>query len=1449
MEIKSQINTFTSGMDLDNDLSSVQNSAYRYAENIRLLTNNDGSSCVLNEMDTIRRYLINNNQQLDGVVLGVATGKAYNYEDRYTNVAYLLLQKNILGLPYNSILEVSNFDRQDLTIKTVCSGYWNITGDVQMVFNYETKNICKLYITDGNSSLKVINVGDGYDRELTEDAVGLHNACVLTPPELIEIVNGSLPVGQVQYCYQLFSKNGGQSNLSPLGQKIPTIPNAQKSTEVNGFSNDEDSVSSVGVSLQIKIYNASSSYNGIRIYRVEYISSTDTPIIYLINETQFSSENGNAIINFVDTGLTPINQYTVEEFNDNIYYDFIAQTICKKDNRLFAANLKESQWDVAFDARAYRCNRQGSVSLSSTSSNNNITFNLQDLVSGSVDIPEDHDCINPLNQQLLYPEFGTPNDYSYYEKDGNYYYGGAGLNVSYKFIQLNLIESENEASESGSSDVLKMSYDINTYSSAEPTVFGNNKNKLYGYDSEGNQYVENLGKRGVLNYSNAEIVSKYQTYQRDEIYRFGLVMYNSNNQPSPVHWIADIRFPSADCQIDDNTSFNPFTYAVNEDSVNDIQREWKSKPRNELQSRALGIVFRVNNLPEEVKAVEIVRCRRTEADRTVVTQGSLSKVFLWDNYTENENSRDTRPLIIPGFAKSENIACFGTDVQGGGSLPTFLSATITSTSKDIFDFTSADQCFNKDVQFINPGYYIVPLYVASSTIEDSDAKYSSTEYWTYGNNAGIQFKANERKNNVQYDLNYTGVIVSDGSVAFENSSRYFITDGRDSWVTQDLFGDWIIPCAVFKYFKQYDKTNATVAGYANDASNHRTAKLIDASKIATNIPNTEAVTSVEDITGKYIDQVGKYTYQNIAHGSYLTKQIGMPDVPMHVSSPLRWGLRGVTTILQSEAMINEGDDYQKYVGIDDNNHSLPVEMWDDRVLGLQSTLIVNIKKNTTSQYGGYTYFSRTNSIYNIHCAHSLKENTNQILCFGGDTYVGVLDHTHCSLWYPNDPSGSADRGNARGFYQALYPLESSVNVYARYDRHFLQTTSSDSEKKASNLYWQRGGYGDTYFMTEVGANDFGAQSQPMYTYNSAYSNTDGARNLVQKGVYDEDSNEWMNRIVTSDIKVNGEVIDSWMTFKFADYLDVDNQYGKITNLVNFNDRLFFFQDEALGIAQVNERSLITDNNASELVLGTGTILGRYDYVALKYGDSKIRDKSIVTSTSTMYWFDYDKNILCAYNNQIIELSKVKNVQTHLNGLSKSDKSEVVSLYDNKYNEVWFTIKDKSLIFNEQVNAFSGFYTHSPQFVLTFSDYTATIKNSSIYYIHNIYNLNNSNVEDKTCKLELIINQNYQQTKVYDNVFFDADFTDLKQVKSITFKTKTQQTDQIDYSVIDNREDTYRFFIPREHLDNKEQQENESMSYAARMRGKYLICDYTFDCNGEKQIEIPFIKTTYRDSLV
>nr|DAX32509.1 MAG TPA: stabilization protein [Caudoviricetes sp.] len=174
-----------------------------------------------------------------------------------------------------------------------------------------------------------------------------------------------------------------------------------------------------------------------------------------------------------------------------------------------------------------------------------------------------------------------------------------------------------------------------------------------------------------------------------------------------------------------------------------------------------------------------------------------------------------------------------------------------------------------------------------------------------------------------------------------------------------------------------------------------------------------------------------------------------------------------------------------------------------------------------------------------------------------------------------------------------------------------------------------------------------------------------------------------NRILSSQVKTNNEVIDSWSKFKVADYLDVDNQWGDISNLKVFKDRLFYFQDTGVGIASVNERSLVTDDNANQLVLGTGGILSRYDYITNMNGDSVINDRSIVNSDNVLYWYDYDKNEICSYSGAVSQISKEKQVQSYLNSnLTNRKKGYVTSLFDKKYNEVWFRLLDKSLIFNE-----------------------------------------------------------------------------------------------------------------------------------------------------------------------
>ena len=1438
MEIKSQTNIFTGGMDLDSDLSSIPNQSWSYAENVRIVTNNDGSTSILNETDTVHRYSINTNWKMEGVVLGVVSGKSYNFESQYTDVAYILLYRLIDSRAYNTLIEISHFDQVNLSNVVVCKGYWDITTDVQMILNCENRDVCKVYITDGKNTLKIVNTRTGYNREIESSDIDITGKCILEPPKLDQFVYGALPVGQVQYCYQLFSINGIESAMSPVSLKMPISPDANDTVDVNGYPSSRQ-ISTRGVRLNINISNASTQFNGIRLYRILYTSSTDDPTITLINESTFNNTGSNVSLTLVDDGSNALNELTIEQFNEIRLVDFTAQVLCKKDNRLFAANITETTWDVDYDARAYRCNSKGIVALESINTNNNLQLRMQDIINGSAIIPEDHDCINPLNSLVTYPQEDLDLNYSYtiVNNGQSYVYGGAGKNVTYYFIMTNLTESDTKTvSDDG---IVKMKYDITTNSSStssrELTIVTSIPNST--------NYTLDINN-GIKNYSNPEIVTKALSYQRDEIYRFGVILYNNKGIASPVHWIGDIRFPDALCKISSNFTFSPFAY-----SVNSLTNDNAVADSNELTSRPLGIRFQFNNIPDDVKAIEVVRCRRTESDRTVITQGALSKLMLWDSYqTDVTNSNDLRPYIIPGFARQHNVATIGVDGEGDAEYSHGLTYTESNNAEDVFEFISADQDFNKDTNIVHPGDYIVPLYVASSVIESTPNRLAPSDgfdlynfiyrFETLSQNAGIQFQAEELRGEISYDYNYTGAIIQITETPPNDDhglGNIVVTDGLEPWCFAAQHGSntiWTIPCAEFKYFKFYNSSNAISGGYT--PSTYRYSKMIDAVKVASNIPNMEVTTSIADIENKYIDQIGNYTYQNISIGGW--RELGFTPA----EGTVRYGMHGVTLLIQSEDM--HGDDAgSRFVGIDDQNPQLCQQMADDGTYGVQSVLICNIKRRPQSQYGGNSYFSRSNSIYNISCGYSqVTGNGVNINCFGGDTFLGILDHTYTSLYYPNDPESNLQLSN-RAYIQTLIPLESSVNVYLRSDEHFLQNTTAGSN--------EQGGYANTYYMTEIGVNVFGSQSEPMYTYNSAYSNTDGIQNKVSKGIYDKDFNEYPTRIITSDVKTSGEIIDSWSKFRFADYLDVDNNHGYITNLLNFNGRLFFFQDDALGIAQVNERSLITDQNDAELVLGTGTVLGRYDYVVQQYGDSKIRDKSIVTSTSTIYWYDYDKNILCAYNNSIIELSKLKKVQTYLNNTDKENKSSVVSLYDNKYNEVWFNIFDKPLIFNEQCNFFTSFYTHTIDFALPFSDHIATIKDNNIYYIHNTYNLINSNVEDKICKLQLIINDNYIQTKVYDNVFFDAQLDDLKQITSIVFTTKTQYTDAIDYQVIDNREDTYRFFIPREHLDDAETQTKESMSYAARMRGKYLICDYTFNCNEERQIEIPFIKTTYRDSLV
>jgi hypothetical protein len=51
-------------------------------------------------------------------------------------------------------------------------------------------------------------------------------------------------------------------------------------------------------------------------------------------------------------------------------------------------------------------------------------------------------------------------------------------------------------------------------------------------------------------------------------------------------------------------------------------------------------------------------------------------------------------------------------------------------------------------------------------------------------------------------------------------------------------------------------------------------------------------------------------------------------------------------------------------------------------------------------------------------------------------------------------------------------------------------------------------------------------------------------------------------------------------------------------------------------------------------LGTGGILTRADYLTNTNGSSIVNDRSIVHSDNVLYWYDFDKNEICAYTGQV-----------------------------------------------------------------------------------------------------------------------------------------------------------------------------------------------------------------------
>jgi uncharacterized protein (TIGR02145 family) len=379
--------------------------------------------------------------------------------------------------------------------------------------------------------------------------------------------------------------------------------------------------------------------------------------------------------------------------------------------------------------------------------------------------------------------------------------------------------------------------------------------------------------------------------------------------------------------------------------------------------------------------------------------------------------------------------------------------------------------------------------------------------------------------------------------------------------------------------------------------------------------------------------------------------------------------------------------------------------------------------NSSSRYGGNTHSDRTLNQY-IKCSDSVvitapNEYGNYDGVLGliasGDVYNTVFD-TLTSIADPNVDDGGTDvivgADVDRRQVVALLPVESSINCLLTGSKPSKLIASYPSGKNKDSIY-----IGLTE--TQVKGIELYGTRYPniddLNSYNTAYSaNSKYPTFFAKPELFDENQTE-QNVIYASEVKVNGEYVDSWSKFLYANSLEVDGMYGAIHKLTTLNNKLFFFQENAIGVAAVKDRYIIGENtSAGQLALGTGGILERYDYV--KYNEGVIRPEHVINTITNLYFIDHNRKVLDVVGQEDVSLSISKGVNSLFRSLYKDKNSFVTIGFDPKYREVLFCITNngtgKTLVYNENINEFGPRSSATPNLFINLSDQLLSFKQSN-----------------------------------------------------------------------------------------------------------------------------------------
>lgn len=1560
-----QINSFAGGLNSDDDLSVVATNQYIDARNVKISSyrgseNRDNRHGALMPVQGVKlaASLPGENNKV------VATGSIRDYGvivciDE-SNLKIYSFKNAIGGTSHDQVFDNIQQSKlvADAPLLPLEDG--EKYPDVFNIYlNYESENNIKLYLADSMHPIMVFNINR--DDTLVYNDL---NKClsypeaICKPPVFEGYIPGKIEFSIISYCYQLYNRYGIHTDASIQCQQIP-IGNYDFDNKYVKCGGKQGAQSNCGVKISIQIPSDYQHLDYIKVFRIQYTQNGQMPIVSVIYDAKINSDEHNSselVIN--DVGNDPIEQISVEELNSLQGVRIIPNSLASKDGFLFAANTKTIQTTIKdfdkWDARAFRFNYNNISTITDVNGNDVFTINAHDydIESDSVTVPPfDHDCYdntyNNINNEASLHEANFVFDSQYR------WVGGSGKNIEWRFVICPQVE--------------------------DSCVKKNNTRKigtLYNYSQK-----ENIQQNNVFYIDKDFKPSKIQkvdfdpginnntwlikSLRRNEIYRYGIVLYDKYCQASPVKWIADIRTP--------NVTEKGFELMSSNTIVNNT--------RYELVVRNLGIQFMVKSLPEGCIGYQIVRCARHESDIATISQGVLSSPVSNAYSKQYEASDDyqvtkyhifcptgflTTNKFIEGYNVFNQLTGDGKDDKSqcmtnidNDKLLQFVSKEICYQPESFKQFIKdkkyylqkqsflfgarGDHKFNDDqydslrdgdtnkdygslvgvgkrksFKFIIPcisncavelftgpnnngdqrgKFYVNDLTVSNYSEDDNicylDAPYNTSYFYKINPQSHKQLGGGMQNSIVwQVDSGEIGGLGAERPYSYSlikdsilNFDRLYNSDKESANKRKEVSGKFIIQKA-FAYIKLYEQSTAPIPFKStssiddfwsinqiyNQKCQIQDFQLVDQIKwdqaFKRNFNKNDEEQASSKAYSNYAVSAGGMLFTNMITGgicndtnSNIFEQFGNYNGGFVNDGTVDYGSKNVcfgtggkclllscwykeygTAGADSYYYPKNGNYYdsleQEEVQIKPSIHGFGVvnKIVRPTLLG---TYLTNLRQQI-SPYGGYSFINRLTNIYygdGNYFEYTSKWNT----IFDGDCHIETFEYTSMHKVYGAYTKSGKSELQFPNTHMITYSIPTESNIWCKFQ--YGWTFSSNARDNYASFIQS-----EPCEITEAYV-----QKEPEYVYNSVYS----AQNTsVPFAVYDnlntKDYNKTVDtRVYYSDLKQNDEIIDSWCKFRSSNFIDVDQQYGPITNIGAFKNIIVFYQEQAFGVLSVNDRSIATDNSGQNIVLGTGGVLDRYDYYSNTYGMHKQQFCSVCT-TGGLYWFDSHNNVICLFDGQgVTQLSKQGKVQNILNKYKKGNNFK--AFYNNKCNEVVFNILSDGMqiVYNEMLGKFTSTLTIPFDGAVQFFNGEYLIKKNNTVCVYQ-YDCLDGQPKSTTQQIlssyvKYVVAQQPLVTKAFDNqeiityenlqlqnVIHDEDDYFSKNHK-YTWKTESQKIESNLEQQITLRENNHRFAIPR-----------ANGLFGNRARGKIMICSIE-DTKPNPAVAIQYIVTKYRQS--